>query len=111
MRHWTMASTLYLCLMTSALAAEQPTGQSSHTNMAAGDGPTFVAGSTPSARPANAPSLLAVARDAGWYDKALSGVAAPYPQSLKFLADQGNWYTPFTEPGMTGPYDIRHRHR
>ncbi|OYX43944.1 MAG: hypothetical protein B7Z02_07110 [Rhodobacterales bacterium 32-67-9] len=28
-------------------------------------------------------------------------------QQLKFLEDQGAWYTPFTRPGMTGPYKIR----
>ena len=28
-----------------------------------------------------------------------------------FLEDQGNWYTPFNHPGMTGRYDIRGWHR
>ncbi|MBP2295307.1 hypothetical protein [Azospirillum rugosum] len=83
-------------------------------NMAANDAaqaPSFVAGSAPSVRRPDAPALAAVAKDARWYQKALSGVDSPYPTSLKFLDDQGNWYTPFTQPGMTGRYDLRHWHR
>ena len=45
-----------------------------------------------------------------WYQRALTGVAPPYPSSLRFLEDQGEWYTPFNHPGMTGPYDIRRWH-
>lgn len=87
-----------------ALAAEvATTGQA---------GPSlFVAGGAPSVRPPDAPSLTAVAKDARWYQKALSGVDAPVPPSLTFLNDQGNWYTPFTQPGMTGRYDLRGWHR
>ena len=71
----------------------------------------FVAGVRPQERPTEAPVVRETAKDAGWYGKALTGVAQPYPYSLRFLEDQGGWYTPFTEPGMTGPYDLRGWHR
>jgi hypothetical protein len=69
-----------------------------------------VAGTEPSKRPLGAPVIETVQKDAGWYDKALTGISEPYPTSLRFLEDQGNWYTPFTRPGMTGRYDIRGWH-
>ena len=40
----------------------------------------------------------------------MHGIEPPYPESLRFLNDQGGWYTPFIAPGMTGPYDIRGWH-
>ena len=80
-------------------------------NSARAPEPTYVAGTAPSVRPVDAPSLTAVAKDARWYQKALTGVDAPVPSSLTFLDDQGGWYTPFTQPGMTGPYDLRRWHR
>jgi hypothetical protein len=71
----------------------------------------FVAGTEPSQRPAGAPVLLSFTKDAAWYRTALSGIEAPpYPFSLRFLEDQGAWYTPFNRPGLTGPYDIRNWH-
>ncbi len=67
-----------------------------------------VAGLTPYQRPANAPVLdTNPVQDAR---QALHGVSSPIPGSLKFLNDQGGWYTPFTHPGMTGPYDLRAWH-
>ncbi len=69
-----------------------------------------IAGMKPDERPADAPSITSVAKDAAWYQKALTGVEPPYPSSFRFLEDQGNWYTPFNSPGMTGPYDIRDWH-
>lgn len=70
----------------------------------------FVAGTTPDRRPAGAPAITAVEHDRAWYERALTGIVPPYPDSLLFLDNQGNWYTPFTHPGMTGPYDIRGWH-
>jgi len=35
----------------------------------------------------------------------------PYPSNFRFLEDQQAWYTPFTQPGMTGAYDIRGWHQ
>lgn len=44
-------------------------------------------------------------------DVAEHGITAPTPEAIKsFLKDQGAWYTPFSRPGMTGPYDIRGWH-
>lgn len=70
-----------------------------------------VAGVNPDARPAGAPVITAVTKQKGWYQQALTGVNTPYPSSLHFLENQGNWYTPFNRPGMTGPYDIRNWHQ
>lgn len=70
----------------------------------------FVAGVNPSERPADAPVVTAVTKGADWYAHALHGVDQPYPASLRFLEDQGNWFTPFTAPGMLAPYDLRGWH-
>lgn len=70
-----------------------------------------VSGVRPYQRPAGAPVITTMTKDAQWYRHALTGVDAPYPGSLQFLDDQGAWYTPFTHPGMTGPYDLRGWHR
>ncbi|PLX36654.1 MAG: hypothetical protein C0606_12555 [Hyphomicrobiales bacterium] len=69
-----------------------------------------IAGVTPNARPEGAPVITTVEKTAAWYENALRGVEKPYPNSLVFLDNQGNWYTPFTRPGMPGPYDIRGLH-
>ena len=69
-----------------------------------------IAGLTPDQRPAGAPVVKKIERTPGWYVSALQGVSEPYPYSLKFLENQGNWYTPFIYPGMPGPYDIRGWH-
>jgi len=77
--------------------------------VAAGEYP--IAGTTPDHRPEGAPVIHEVVKDEAWYDHALRGVEQPYPPSvLRFLEDQGDWYTPFTRPGMTGRYDIRGWH-
>jgi hypothetical protein len=79
---------------------------------AASKGAAAVAGVYPDRRPAGAPSVVAApAHDAVWQQRALYGIEPPYPESLRFLDDQGSWYTPFVAPGMTGPYDIRGWHR
>jgi len=69
-----------------------------------------IAGVNPSQRPGGAPQILTVNRSGEWYRMALHGVTRPYPHSLRFLEDQGNWYTPFNRPGMPGRYDIRGWH-
>ena len=71
----------------------------------------FIAGVDPSVRPAGAPVVTTYVKDGAWYQRALTGVSAPYPYSLRFLEDQGAWFTPFIHPGMTGPYDIRGWHK
>ena len=69
-----------------------------------------IADATRSQRPEGAPRITDVDRSGSWYRHALKGVTRPYPHSLRFLEDQGNWYTPFNRPGMPGPYDIRGWH-
>lgn len=68
----------------------------------------FVAGLRPFERPAWAPVITEMQRDGSWYVRALTGIEQPYPASLKFLEEQGEWFSPFLHPGMTGRYDIRH---
>lgn len=70
-----------------------------------------IAGVRPDQRPEGAPVIRTTKKDAGWYRQALKGVSSPYPYSLHFLENQGEWFNPFTHPGMTGPYDIRGWHR
>jgi hypothetical protein len=69
-----------------------------------------MAGVDPSQRPQGAPIISEVVKGPGWYTRALTGVSRPYPASLRFLEDQGNWYTPFIHPGMPGRYDLRGWH-
>jgi len=69
-----------------------------------------VVGTNPQQRLADAPEVREMAKPHGWYTWALTGITEPYPLSLQFLERQGNWYTPFIRPGMTGPYDIREWH-
>jgi len=70
----------------------------------------YVAGIAPDARPAHAPMQTQYGKSKEWYCRALTGIAQPYPNSLRFLDDQGGWYSPFIVAGMTGPYDIRNWH-
>ena len=74
------------------------------------EGITVVGGRLPNQRPEKAPKLTVAEKDADWYAKATRGLPEPHPESLRFLEDQGNWFNPFTRPGMTGPYDIRNWH-
>lgn len=71
----------------------------------------FIAGLTPDRRPPGAPTISTVTKDGAWYRQALIGIDPPYPASLRFLEDEGNWFTPFIWPGMLGPYDLRGWHR
>jgi len=67
-----------------------------------------VAGLAPGVRPAAAPTITAPSPPDA---TALHGITKPTPASVdKFMRDQGNWYTPFTVPGMPGPYDLRGWH-
>jgi len=71
----------------------------------------FISGQNPSERPKDAPVIENVEHEGAWYAQALHGISEPYPFSLKFLEDQGNWETPFNKPGMPGRYDIRGWHK
>jgi hypothetical protein len=77
---------------------------------AAAPEPPFIVGLEPSVRPPWAPRITVVQKSDEWYRRALTGISTPYPPSLRFLEDQGAWWTPFTHPGMTAPYDIRDWH-
>lgn len=68
-----------------------------------------VAGLQPDRRPLGAPVIASFDQTAEWQARALQGIAPP-PAGLDFLKDQGAWYTPFTQPGMPGRYDIRGLH-
>lgn len=67
----------------------------------------FVAGTAPDRRPESAPRITTFEKSPAWYALATAGISQPYPPSLKFLDNQGAWFTPFIHPGMGGPYDIR----
>ena len=109
-----LAVVLFAC-MTSAVWAQQaqstPFAQSSQP---AGTPPpaaaSTVAGLAPFERPEGAPVVTQFQPSPEWRAKALHGVSAPIPPTLKFLDDQGPWYSPFTQPGMPGRYDIRGWH-
>lgn len=66
-----------------------------------------VAGVDPGQRPQGAPVIEYVNHDKAWYQHSLTGINPPYPRSLYFLDNQGDWYTPFNRAGMPGRYDIR----
>jgi hypothetical protein len=70
-------------------------------------GAGFVAGLAPHQRPEGAPVIKDFTPDPAWRARALTGVGAPVPASLRFLDDQGAWYTPFNHPGWPGYYDLR----
>jgi len=70
----------------------------------------LIAGLQAHQRPANAPTLRAGDRDRT-AARQFRGIVKPYPQSLRFASDHGGWFTPFTEPGMTGRYDLRLYHQ
>jgi len=68
--------------------------------------PPFVAGIDPAVRPASAPVIAKFEKTPAWKAQALKGIAPPQT-GLRFLDDQGAWYTPFDRPNQKGPYDIR----
>jgi hypothetical protein len=70
-----------------------------------------ISGTQPFARPVGAPQITTVDRDQAWFQRAMHGISQPYPASLRWVNDQGSWYTPFIRPGMPPPYDIRGWHR
>jgi len=105
------ALTWGLVIATTALPLVSSRPSAAQTAVAeAAPGPPFIAGTEPSVRPPWAPRIMVFQKTEEWYRVALTGISPPYPPSLRFLEDQGPWYTPFTHPGMTAPYDIRHWH-
>jgi hypothetical protein len=70
-----------------------------------------IAGVEPGQRPQGAPVMEWVQHDKSWFQHSLTGINPPYPRSLYFLDNQGDWHTPFNRPGMRGRYDIRGWHQ
>ncbi|MBF0393696.1 MAG: hypothetical protein HQL38_13540, partial [Alphaproteobacteria bacterium] len=62
-----------------------------------------------STRPADAPRVTSDAKDQQAIANSLRGVSASDGNFI-FVLQQGNWYTPFDQPGATRPYDIRGWH-
>jgi len=82
-----------------------------YTKIAMADtGGRMIAGTQPDKRP-QAPVIQNDKKRKGWYTQALTGLQPPYPSNFRFLEDQGVWYTPFIQPGMMAPYDIRGWHQ
>jgi len=69
-----------------------------------------VAGIHPDQRPANAPVIIEFKKNQAWYSHAITGLQSTFI-GLSFLDFQGAWYTPFNQPGMSSPYDIRGWHK
>lgn len=70
-----------------------------------------LAGVTPDQRPNGAPVVREFVKPAGWEQRFTRGIEGPLPTSLRWIADQGAWFTPFDRPGTPGPYDLRGWHR
>ncbi|MCC6776595.1 MAG: hypothetical protein IT537_08165 [Hyphomicrobiales bacterium] len=70
-----------------------------------------VAGVTPDQRPGGAPVIRELVKPAGWEQRFTRGIEGPLPAGLRWIADQGAWFTPFDRPGAPGPYDLRGWHR
>lgn len=71
--------------------------------------PAFVAGLQPDRRPPGAPVISRFEPPPNWQQQALRGIPGK-PDGLGFLASQGAWHTPFNQPGMPPPYDLRGLH-
>lgn len=76
---------------------------------AAPDDAQVIGGLTPDQRPASLPVITETGLTMFGMVRELHGVSKPYPP-LDFLDDHQGFYTPFSRPGMTGPYDIRNWH-
>ncbi len=97
--HLVMASATFVLLATAGAMAQESSRQAP------------VAGTTPDRRPEGAPVVRQTGFTMFGLATALEGISQPYPKNLDFLDDQGAWFTPFTRPGMRGPYDIRGLHK
>ena len=68
-----------------------------------------IAGLVPHERPAGGPVKTEVT---GLGERGFQGIEGVPPASLERLkGSQGEWYTPFSRAGMSGPYDLRGWHR
>ena len=69
-----------------------------------------IAGLAPDRRPVSAPTITSAPVSNELKAHRLFGVVPPWPGNVERIAEQGNWYSPFFRPGMTGPYDLRGWH-
>lgn len=97
---------LFYCVAAASLLA-----MASIVNSPAAAADEFVAGTTPDRRPQNAPRITTLEHTPAMRAQSLRGISKPIPPSLRFVDDQGGWYTPFTRPNMPGRYDIRNLHK
>ena len=70
---------------------------------------TYVAGFRPDMRPAGYPVVVRFEGLEGWKEQAVRGLGQPVV-GVKFLDDQGAWYTPFNRANLLGRYDLRGLH-
>lgn len=106
-------SVFILCSVQTGLYAEEKAIEKNQDNEVANEYP--IAGTTPEQRPLGAPVLKEVRKSDTWYQNALKGIDFPQSEGgirlFSLLLQQGNWYSPFTRPGMIGRYDIRNMHQ
>jgi hypothetical protein len=69
-----------------------------------------VAGLQPDRRPVSAPVIQFFGVDAALKARRLQGVTAPWPPGVERIAEQGAWFSPMFQPGLTGRYDLRNLH-
>src|SRR6516225_2454234 len=81
------ALTRGLVIATATIAVQVPSHRSAAQTAAAVDAPgtPFIAGTEPSLRPLSAPRITVFEKNQEWYQRALIGISAPYPASLRFL--------------------------
>lgn len=70
---------------------------------------TFVAGFRPYERPVGYPVVVGYEGLDRWKEQAVRGLGQPVV-GLKFMDDQGAWYTPFNRANLLGRYDLRGLH-
>ena len=68
-----------------------------------------IAGFRPDMRPAGYPVVVRFEGLEGWKEQAVRGLGQPVV-GVKFLDDQGAWYTPFNRANLLGRYDLRGLH-
>lgn len=111
-RWWAVIPALLLTVCPLGMAQAEDQGEAPEAQDAAQDAAAVqvIGGVTPDRRPENALFATLAPKTYAWHRWALRGIQPPYPYSLRFLVDQGNWYTPFIRPNMTGLYDWRGLH-
>jgi len=68
-----------------------------------------IAGFRPYERPVGYPVVVRYEGLDRWKEQAVRGLGQPVV-GLKFMDDQGAWYTPFNRANLLGRYDLRGLH-